>query len=182
MRKKSWGWGTGTLASLSLRTGCVECRLCRVMGGGVHKSHSPSCLPSITQRPEMPASLQPVPVILGSAAQRSSCGPAVRAAEPTGDSRPCHFLCALRSSAWLRAGARLWRRRRGRSGKPLSAFMWAGGSRHARLAHAHSLPGAGGSWSGGDNVLTGWLLQGSKRLPLGRHVVPSRRCSAAGLL
>lgn len=75
-------------------------------------------------------------------AQRSPCGPAAGAAERPGDSRPCHFLYAPRSSAWLRAGARLWRRRRGLSGKPRCAFMWAGGSRHARPAHAHSLPGA----------------------------------------
>lgn len=85
-------------------------------------------------------------------------------AEPPGDSRPCHFLCAPRSSAWLRAGARLWRWRCGRPGKPPRAFMWAGGSRHARPAHAHSLPEARGIWirCGGD-MLAAWLLQGSKQ-------------------
>lgn len=85
-------------------------------------------------------------------------------AEPPGDSRPCHFLCAPHSSAWLRAGARLWRGRRGRPGKPPSSFMWAGGSRHARPAHAHILPEARGGWIGcGGNVLAAWLLQGSKQ-------------------
>lgn len=107
---------------------------------------SSSCLPSITQRPEMPASPQRVPVVLQSVAQRSPCGSAARgggrSAESPGDSRPCHFLCAPRSRAWLRAGARLWRGQRRRPGKSPRAFMWAGGSRHARPAHAHSLPEA----------------------------------------
>lgn len=132
-----------------------------------------SSLPSITQRPEMPASLQRVRAVLCSTAQRSPCGPAVGAAEPPGDSRPCHFLCAPRSSAWLRAGARLWRRRHGRSGKPRRAFMWAGGSQNGRLVHEHSLPGASSSWSGpGNNVLTAWLLWGLKAPALGEACVP----------
>lgn len=70
----------------------------------------------------MPASPQRVPVVLQSAAQRSPCGSAARggrgSAEPPSDSLPCHFLCAPRSSAWLRAGARLWR---GRCGRPWEA-------------------------------------------------------------
>lgn len=52
----------------------------------------------------------------------------------------------------------------GGPGKPLRAFMCAGGSRHARPAHAHSFSEARGSLiSCGGDVLAAWLLQDSKQ-------------------
>lgn len=147
-----------------------------------------SCLPSITQRPEMPASPQRVPVVLQSAAQRSPCGSAARggrgSAEPPSDSLPCHVLCAPRSSAWLRAGARLWR---GRCGRPWEAA--------ARFHVCRGLPareaGPRAQLLGGPRQLDQLRRRCARSLassglkaehpPLGRHVVPSRRCSAAGL-
>lgn len=90
----------------------------------------------------------------------------VGSAEPPGDSRPCHFLCAPRSSAWLRAGGRGFGAGGGEgvpgSRRELSCGQGAPGTRGRPTRTASRRPAAAGLAAAG-NVLAAWLLQGSKQ-------------------
>lgn len=129
---------------------------------------SSSCLPSITQRPEMPASPQRVPVVLQSVAQRFPYGSAARGEGGAPSLRVTH---ALAISFVRPAPARGCGRGRGFgvggagalvSLRALSCGHGAPGTRGRPTRTASRRPRS--SWIRcGGNVLAAWLLQGSKQ-------------------